>query len=96
MLSLNLEINLEERKPIGERLLAQAIEANKLSQEEFETIVEVFRERHLSLSNFWNYVMDKKMEYGESAQAVSDAISSVILEVEKFNNLIAKDITWVN
>ena len=95
MLSLNLEINLEERKPIGERLLAQAIKANKISQEEFDRIVEVFRERHLSISNFWNYVTDRKMEEGESAAAVADAIESVLPDVERFNNLIEKDINWV-
>ena len=89
-----LSLNLKARKPLNERLLAQAIKANKISQDEFDRIVEVFRDRAISISNFWNYVRDRKMEEGASGPAVGDAIASVLSDVERFNNLIEKDIKW--
>lgn len=95
MLSLHTTIESFERKSLEDRLLEQAIAAHKLSAEQFSAIVEVFNREHLSIKNFWNYVTAKKMEYGERAAAVADAMSEV-LNIEEFNNLIDNDITWVN
>lgn len=90
MLSLNTKSF--ERKS----LLEQAIAAHKLSAEQFSAIVEVFNRESLSIKNFWNYVRDQKMEFGDSSFAVADAIAEVITSEEEFNRLIDKDITWVN
>lgn len=94
MLSLHTTIESFERKSLEDRLLEQAIAAHLLSAEQFSAIVEVFNREHLCLVNFWNYVTAKKMQYGDSSFAVSDAMSEVLNE-EQFNNLITADITWV-
>ena len=98
MLSLNTTIETFERRSLEDRLLEQAIAAHKISEEQFSAIVEVLNREQISLQNFWNYVTDRKIDKkldGKSPFDISDAISEV-LSIEEFNNLIDKDITWVN